>query len=313
MEPEWDAPTSTPLTESTAIAIEDAYFSEDAYLSHGPADQRDTIEAEIRRRIIPALRRRALASTATETAYRDMLSSMRRIAEGLFESLHSNNWDSEPNKKPRAFWHHQQFDPFRTNDETRGFAIEKEGLLWSAAEYLRNPEVQTNRFDWIFLDSIVLAELDAFCEHVVLTRAGTGFNWAAACADHSRLKYYGYRILFGTIGVIVGYVVPFGVAYFLWSRGHEAWAIATLGIWALVVLRKLLTYPFRFRARQRARKLLQHLTELYAALGHTTISPTTWRSKLEIAIADGVVLDGAVFAIIDRAIARDPTAFIMTQ
>jgi hypothetical protein len=44
-------------------------------------------------------------------------------------------------------------------------------------------------------------------------------------------------------------------------------------------------------------------------LGEKTISPRKLREELDSAAAAGVVFDSAVFTIVDRIVARDPTAF----
>jgi hypothetical protein len=45
-------------------------------------------------------------------------------------------------------------------------------------------------------------------------------------------------------------------------------------------------------------------------LGHKAISPRKLRERMDAATADGIVFDGAITAIVDRMIAREPTAFI---
>jgi hypothetical protein len=45
-------------------------------------------------------------------------------------------------------------------------------------------------------------------------------------------------------------------------------------------------------------------------LADRIISPRKLREKLDLAAADGIVVDGAVTAIVDRMVARDPAAFI---
>jgi hypothetical protein len=199
------------------------------------------------------------------------------------------------------------------SETTRGFDIDKGALSQAAAEYLSKPEIRTDRLDWIFLDAIVFQELDSFAEQVISSRGGTGVNWAAAFAGDSELKYYGLSLLFWVIGVGVGYVTPLALCYFLFSREHQLAGGIVLGVWALLLIWRIATYPFRWRTRRRATKLLAHLIELYNQLGGNTINPRRWKQLLEAAAADGVVLDGAVFTIIDRAIARDPTAFLPHQ
>jgi hypothetical protein len=94
-----------------------------------------------------------------------------------------NAFDPKKGEEPSCYWIHRTLDLFRTNDDTRGIAIDKAEMLSAAAIYLSHPEIRTNRFDWMFLDSIAFAELDAFAEYVFTTRGGTGGNLAAAFAN----------------------------------------------------------------------------------------------------------------------------------
>ncbi len=301
-----------PLTEHSATRLERICENHWAKTTH--ASECQTISGEWRR-LLPNLRARALAGPMSEVEYRDLMSSAWGTVGELFQALHQNAWDEEldVSKKPRGFWYHQELNIFRTEDDTRGFDINKSALSEVAARYLQLPTIQSNRLDWIFLDSIVLAEFEAFARDMLNTRAGTGMNWAAAFAGRSELKYYGFSFLFWIIGVTLAYALPIAVVYYLATKGHQTGAIVFFSIWALFTLWKLVTYPFRFRARRKARKLLEHLFNLYRALGENTISPTQWRKMLDAATTDGVVLDGATFTIIDRAIARDATAFIPAQ
>lgn len=301
-----------PLTERSAIRLERICGNHWAKSTH--ASECQAISEEWRR-LLPNLRARALARSMSEIEYRNLLSSAWGTVVELFQALHRNAWDDElePSKKPRGFWYHQQPDIFRTEDNTRGFDIDSSELSEVAARYLQHPEMQSNRLDWIFLDSIVLSEFEAFARDMLYTRAHTGMNLAAVFAGRSELKYYGLSFLFWTIGVILAYALPVAAVYDLAAKGHEEGAIVLLAIWALLTLWNLVTYPLRFRARRKARKLVQHLLDLYRALGENTISPMQWRKMLDAATTDGVVLDGAAFTIIDRAIARDATAFIPSQ
>lgn len=301
-----------PLTERSATRLE--HICANHWAETTPASGCQVISGEWRR-LLPILRARALAGSMSEVEYRNLMSSAWGTVGELFQALHQNAWDEEldASKKPRGFWYHQQPDIFRTEDDTRGFDINKSELSEVAARYLQHPEIQANRLDWIFLDSIVLSEFEAFARDTLSTRAGTGMNWAAAFAGRSELKYYGFSFLFWIIGVILAYVLPIAAIYYLATKGHEKGAIVLLAIWALLTLWNLVTYPLRFRARRKARKLVQHLLDLYRALGENTISPMQWRKMLDAATTDGVTLDGAAFTIIDRAIARDATAFIPSQ
>src|SRR6266511_3892784 len=96
----------------------------------------------------------------------------------------------------------------RANDDTRGFSISKELLTNVAAEYLARPELQSDYFDWLLLDTLIFMELDAFGNHAVNAKGGTGINWGSTFANGSQARYLAFSFLFGLIGFGIRYVAP---------------------------------------------------------------------------------------------------------
>ena len=268
------------------------------------------VRAEWEQYLLPALRDQAIQSRSTNIQYAATLSAAWPLATGLFDALHVKAYVPGKGEEARYFWRHQEFDLFRTNDFTRGFAIDKAELLGCAATYLSQPDIRICRFDWLFLDAIVFAELDAYGFHVFNSRGGTGANWAAIFSNRNPVRYYGLSIVFWILGVLFSIVAPLSFVYYLGTSDHDTAALVVGGIWALLFVWTVVTYPIRWRARRKSGKLLQHLIDLYRLLGDETISPRNLKGTLDTATAAGVVLDGAVFTIVDRLLARDPTGFI---
>lgn len=264
---------------------------------------------------LPALHANALRNRWTAEQYRVANNVTWGLTEKLFDALHSNWFRTslKEEEKPRSFWYHQSLDLFRLSDATRGFDINKAELVDAASLYLGKPDIRSNRLDWIFLDAIVFAELEAYADHVFASRAGTGINWAATFANRSQARYHVLQIAFGIVGFALKFVAMPVIAYFLFIAEHNVAAIVVLGLWIVTLAWQLVTFPIRWRARRNARKLLQHLVDLHLLLGGNTISPRKLKEALDKAAGDGVVLDGAVFTIVDRLVARDPTAFIPAQ
>jgi hypothetical protein len=266
--------------------------------------------------ILPALRTRAVSSQSTPEQYQKMWERGWQVTEQLFDALHSNSYvytQVHTNQRPTVFWDHQALNLLRTDDPTRGFDIDKDELLSAATVYLSHPAIRTNRLDWLFLDTIVFQELDRYGAHVFTERAGTGVNLAAAFANHSLGRFYIFKVLFWVLGLALIYVAPAAVVYYLYTNEHSTAAAVIAGLWVLFLAFVLVTYPIRRRIRRKAAKLLQHLADLYRLLADSTISPRKLKESLDVAAAAGVVLDGAVFTIVDRLIARDATAFIPTE
>ncbi len=269
------------------------------------------VSREFNYSILPALKATARRSGYTADQYKSMWIHAWDVTNQLFNALHA--YSTEEKEKPRFFWLHQRFDIFRTDDASRGFSIMKGELLSVAALYLGQTDIRTAKFDWLFLDAIVFQELNAYGEHLLTTKAGTGINWAAAIAQGNQAKYYGYLFLFSLIGFGLKFLAPPVLAYYLVVRDHPVGAIAVAGLWLVFLIVSLFAYPGRRRNQRKATGLLQHLVNLYSLLGSTTISPRKLKEALDAAVAAGVVLDGAAFTIVDRLIALDPTAFIPSQ
>jgi hypothetical protein len=257
--------------------------------------------------ILPSLKANALSEKWTAEQFRERCIRALRVTVDLFYALHINAGSSyaKATEKPQYYWIHQNFNILRTNDATRGMSIQKDEMLRVAADYLSHPEIRTNKFDWLLLDAIVFTELDAFAFHF------SGF--AATLANGNPAKYFALMALFKVVGVALGYLLLPAIAYFAFSSGHEttSWSIA--GLWVVSVVWSLIGLPFRWRARRKKKALLNQMLDLYRVLGDSTISPRLLKGALEKAATEGVVLDGAVFSIVDRIVARDATTFVPGQ
>jgi hypothetical protein len=269
------------------------------------------ISREFKRSILPALKATFRRNGYTLDQYKSMWIQAWDVTDQLFNALHP--YPIHETEKPSYFWQHQRFDIFRTDDPRRGFKIMKDELLSAAALYLGHPDIRTNKLDWLFLDAIIFQELNAYGEHVLATKSGTGTNWAAVFAQGSQPKYYGYQILFSLAGFGWSFLLLPIAAYFLTVHGHETGAIVALVVWVISLGLTAFAYPARKRKRQKATALLQHLISLYSLLDSATISPRKLKETLDAAAAAGVVLDGTTFTIVDRLIALDPTAFLPNQ
>jgi hypothetical protein len=304
---------SRPLDWSAQIRIEDecrAHWTKDIEKWN-----RAYVEQEVNNLILFELRQKAFDDKLTEQQYLHLVSNTWAISKTLFYALHCGA-RSASRAKPRFFWLHQNLS-FQhlpalclANEEKRGFAIFKEDLARSAANYIGHPEVRTNHLDWLYLDTMIFCELKELAEEMFLRRMGTGLNWAAVFSGGTEMKYLLLSILFRVLGFVVTYSSGPAVAYWLSMHAHDVAATWVVGLWAAALLYSWITYPFRRRVRLKGKRLLTHLMELHRMLGDRTIAPRKLRERVEAAAADGIVLDGAVTAIIDRMLARDSTAFI---
>jgi hypothetical protein len=276
-------------------------------------------------RILPDLRRNAYNVILTERQYQEIVSAAWMMAKDLFHALHRNAGTSVQNERPNVFWDHRGWN-FKNNslsflfvgDRRCGYAIDKGELAISAANYLKRPEIRTNHFDWLYLDSMICCELEVLAEEVYVRGMGTKIDWAAVIARGKRgidirqlvSKYVPLLILFRLLGFSVNYLSMPALAYCLHMNGHDIASIWTIGLWGAVVVLGWITYPSRRRVRRKGERLLAHLVDLNEMLAERTISPRRLREKLDVATADGMVFDGAVTAIVDRMMTRDPATFV---
>jgi hypothetical protein len=283
------------------------------------------VENEMDRYILPDLRRNAFNETLSERQYRSIVSAAWMMAKDLFYALHYNARTAEQSERPDFFWDHQGWT-FEKNplsfllvgDKRCGYAIHKDRLAISAANYLKHPEIRTNHFDWLYLDSMICCELEVLAEEVFVRGMGTKINWAAVFARAKRgidirqvvSKYVPLLILFRLLGFSVNYLSMPALAYWLHMEEHDIASIWTIGLWGAVVTLGWTTYPLRRRVRRKGERLLAHLVDLNEMLAARTISPRRLREKLDVATADGMVFDGAVTAIVDRMMTRDAAAFV---
>lgn len=260
--------------------------------------------------ILPSLKVNAAAADTGEK-FRERWIRAMSLTQRLFEALHSNHGYARDEERPRFFWMHQQFEVLRANDAKRGISIDKAEMLGVAAEYLSHPEIRCNKFDWLLLDAIVFAELDAFTSVLTSSKASTGM--AVVFADGNQFKYFAFLALFRSISFALNYVAPPAIAVLALSKGHDitGWTIA--GLWAFSMVWTLIGVPVRWKMRRKNKELWTNLHDLYRILGDSTISPRVLKEALDKAAASGVVLDGAVFSIVDRLIARDATTFVPNQ
>ena len=126
-------------------------------------------------------------------------------------------------------------------------------------------------------------------------------------------KYALWRVVFFAVRIFFNFVaMPLG-AYYLEQNGHEKFALAVFGLWILLLIWSIATYPIRWRARRKFWKAFKSLQMVYYLLNESTISPRKLKEAIDAATTLGCHFDGAVFTIVDRMMARDPTAFIPSK
>lgn len=262
--------------------------------------------------VIPKLRARAIAENLAPFDYGMRLQKSQSVILNLYESTRGFEGIEQTQARKDllgCFWKHQSINLLKSGESSRGFSIYREQLLDVAADYVNNPDIQNPATDWYLMDLLVFAELDAFTTFL-MSGGGLGFNWAWMIAAGNEPKYWFFKVIFSAIGFALFYVAPPALAVYLVANSHNVGAASVVAIWGLLLLWKIVTIPARWRHRRQSKKLLEHLTNTYAHLGSSVISPARFCEALKQAAAAGVVFDGALFAIADRVAKRDETAFV---
>lgn len=262
-----------------------------------------------------SIRANAIAQDWSGDRYRDALIRGWNALVCLFDGLHPEVWTEDDSKGERAkfFWYHQHVDMKKAGDKKRGFEIDRDTLVQAATRYLASPDSQTNHMDWLLLDVLVFAEIESgavsFKEHLT----AIGAQIAESMAEGNSYKYALWRILFFAVGIFFNFVAMPLVAYYLAQSGHENFALGVFGLWIVLLIWGIATYPLRWRVRRKFWNAYKSLQMAYYLLGESTISPRKLKEALDAATALGCHFDGAVFTIVDRITARDPTAFIPSK
>lgn len=260
-----------------------------------------------------SIRANAIAQGWSLSRYRDALIRSWGALDGLFHGLHPDVWPEDDSKRAKFFWRHQQVDMKKAGDEKRGFEIDRDMLTQAATNYLASPDSQTSHTDWLLLDALVFAEIESGTLSFKQNMTALGAQIAESVAEGTGFKYALWRIVFFAVGVFFNFVaMPLG-AYYLAQNAHENFALGVLGLWFLLLIWGIATYPLRWRARRKFWKAFKSLQMVYYLLGERTISPRKLNEALDAATALGCHFDGAVFTIVDRITARDSTAFIPSK
>lgn len=211
----------------------------------------------------------------------------------------------------------KDFEPFKPEtivyegeigDPSRGFSIDRPSLLEAAKKYVGQEGIYCDALDWYFLDSLVFAELDAF--NVATMCGGAGFNFAWMFAEYVEWKYFLYTIFFGIFFFVLRYLAIPALALLLVAKDYNGFALSIGAIWAIYLMQRVFYIPTRWRVKKLTRRLSENLLTAYSFLGQSVISPARFQAALNEGAKNGVVYDGALFAIADRVARTRGDAFL---
>jgi hypothetical protein len=268
---------------------------------HADADAEEIVRGEWERHLLPALRLGAKRSQLPFDAYRARLRAAAIFLKNLYPALHAGS----ARERPADFWRHQvDFNPLHADAGTRRFRIDRGALLASAADYLGKPELRTHRLDWIFMDALMFRALDDYNRQMFHSFGGAGDNWSAGMAGSSGATYVALRVFFWVLRIFFGVALPFVLVRFLMNMDADGLYELVIAVWALAWGAWLFRWRKRRGAQTAYRERLQKMLAAYGLLGQSSISPAELKARLGAFTEAGVVLDGALFAIVDLVAAR---------
>ena len=272
---------------------------------HEPRLTDAIVENALSRRVLPALRRAAVAKNVGGLTYRAKIDAIWLAATDMVSSIWLPGIPTKSYPSEVDVWCHQQFDLMKANDyNARGFCLLRELLAPVAAEYLENKKGQCSYLDWCLLDMLVFCELEAFGYNVML-----GNGWSFVFCNGNRAAFLVLKCLFGLLSLSFSVGVPVLIGRYLFGLGSYGLTITAAAFLLLWVCGCL------YRAKMRARnsRLLGRILDVYLLLAETTISPRKLKETADQAFKAGVGFDNAVYSLIDRMMKRDPTTFVVPR
>jgi hypothetical protein len=256
-----------------------------------------------------AVKERSLDENLDPSLYNDRLYSLLDLIIDLRSAL--NYYIDQPpeeKKNEQHVWHHfndSHIEKFvRKDNEPQ---IYRELLLDTAVKYLKNSWLQNDQIDWIFIDSLIFAEISAYSKSVLSGEALGKPNIAYLLADGDTNKILKYHLIKSISLILFRYILPIATIFLFYHvERHVIFPIA-LAAYSLYLIQHIIFWPIRFFKRKKMRKSMQeHMDRLqkmintYYYCRPPIISIATLYSYLNKAVEAGAIFDGALFSILQR-------------
>ncbi len=226
----------------------------------------------------------------------------------------------------QLWWHRDEQIAFIEGRTSRhGHHISKELLLNAVGKYLKRPWMQDRILDWLLCDALVFFETygvacllkeealkanlgDSF--ESIFTVAAWNGSWSEIELRNAKLRLRKLRnVLLLYVGVPLA--VYAGLRFFNETQlANLVGVLASAGLVLAFILDKVLAQFFPYRYQRVSVQVLEDLwsqmSTAYASLIRFPLNPGLIKATLLAATPKGAVWDGAVFALLERAIQQDP-------
>ena len=252
------------------------------------------------------VRERSLAENLDPLLYGDRLYKLLDFASNLRGSLtdHWTFFEPEEKKYEQLIWYHRDNHQLKKDDEPK---ISRESLLETIVTYLTNPWLQHDRVDWIFIDSLIFAEISAYKESIFTGQALGKVNWSYAFTGGDTNKILLFQVTKALALFTLRYLLPPAILFLLYYFHRESAFLIVGAVYAVYLLVHAALWPLRYRKRKTEQKILQeHLDRLqkmidaYYYCKPPILSLSTLRTYLNKAAEGRAIFDGALFSILKR-------------
>lgn len=248
--------------------------------------------------LIPRIRNNSLAENLNRYQYRDRLNKAVEIVDDLrFAFTRYLKNASRSMFVPRLDLKAIDEKP----DEWKAPSpIDTESLDFAASCYLKEPWMQLDRIDWYILNGLIFGQM-ASLSNALRSRKTTFWRIGLTVATFC-LRWF---------------VLP-AVAALLYYLGYLDAAKWVLGAYGVYIAYYLVLFPWRYSVRRRLKKeyadikqRLKASIQIYQSVSATTINPTHVKEQIAQLEKGKSFFKPAVYAILDRAITRDPAALVL--
>lgn len=265
------------------------------------------------------VRDRSLSEKLDPSVYENRLYKLLDFVSDLRSALnHDAVYTPDEKKNEQHVWYHQaDYQITGLGKKDNEPEIYRVGLLEAAATYLANPWLQHDQIDWIFVDSLIFAEISDYRESILTGQALGRINWSYIFTGGDIEKTYWFQLKKALSFFTLQYIAPPAIIFVLYYFQYEATSLIAGAVYAVYLLLHVVLWPLRYRKRKLEQKTLQnHLNRLqkminaYYYCKPPIISLATMRTYLNKAVEAGAIFDGALFSILKKIEATRGEAFM---
>lgn len=301
------------ILENTYQSVDEEFWDRNDYRCNAGSDF-----YPLYKELVSKVRTFAESNNLNANAYRLKLNESEGILDNIANALKAW-WSNAPDDRFWYGFHETQLTS--KPEEWTGVSPIDPGLLDCAtARYLERPWMQMNTLDRYILLGFVADAIYRISDSLLSGSIIGKTNWAYILSGGKLLNTIlwglGINIIkFMAIWVLLPIIA--GIAYYLNYFDVALWIF---GIYCLVVIYRLATFPKRFMYRRKlkhdaesATEKLRQLINIYRSIDVYTVNPNSLRARISEAEKNGVLFMPAVYSIVDRSIMRDPSAFTINE